>query len=198
MGMSECVRVPFGQMLDHMLSRFGISWTAPRSLPPFCSAHVLQLEVHGDGPALLLEDPLGRGPSIELTFVEVPYWWLEADLKTCVQSRGASVRNDCGILPPELQEEESSGDLTSSLPRVDHLPRVACPYAVFSCLILISAGIVVVFPFPSFLQMFCEPNGGNWQRDLFSSPFKNHCYWGAFWAIPGWWTSAIPTASKLL
>ncbi|CAK9005549.1 unnamed protein product, partial [Durusdinium trenchii] len=63
--------------------------------------------VHGDGPALLLEDPLGRGPSIELTFVEVPYWWLEADLKTCVQSRGASVRNDCGILLVDVSNPDS-------------------------------------------------------------------------------------------
>lgn len=56
------------------------------------------------GPGMLLDDPLGRGASIELTFVEVPYWWVEADLRICMAD-GAG--NDCALLVVDVCNPDS-------------------------------------------------------------------------------------------
>lgn len=53
---------------------------------------------------MLLDDPLGRGASIELTFVEVPYWWVEADLRSCMAD-GAG--NDCALLVVDVCNPDS-------------------------------------------------------------------------------------------
>ncbi|CAJ1441941.1 unnamed protein product [Effrenium voratum] len=57
------------------------------------------------GPgSLLLEDPLKRGPAIELTFIEVPYWWVEADLRRRVQDGSC---RDCAVLVVDVCNPDS-------------------------------------------------------------------------------------------
>ncbi|CAJ1346520.1 unnamed protein product, partial [Effrenium voratum] len=59
--------------------------------------------VRGPG-SLLLEDPLKRGPAIELTFIEVPYWWVEADLRRRVQDGSC---RDCAVLVVDVCNPDS-------------------------------------------------------------------------------------------
>eukprot|EP00434_Breviolum_minutum_P007305 symbB.v1.2.006449.t1/scaffold384.1/size215671/22 len=58
--------------------------------------------VQGPG-SLLLDDPLGRGATIELTFIEVPYWWVEADLRSCI----GEGRSDCAVLVVDICNPDS-------------------------------------------------------------------------------------------
>eukprot|EP00439_Symbiodinium_sp_Y106_P087200 s17_g41.t2 len=61
--------------------------------------------VRGRADALLLEDPLNRGPTVELNFVEVPCWWVEADLRSCVKERKSF--NDCAVLLVDVCNADS-------------------------------------------------------------------------------------------
>ncbi|CAE7687665.1 Dnaja3 [Symbiodinium necroappetens] len=61
--------------------------------------------VRGRADALLLEDPLNRGPTVELNFVEVPCWWVEADLRSCVRERKSF--SDCAVLLVDVCNADS-------------------------------------------------------------------------------------------